>query len=74
MNVALPAIRSDLGGGVSGLQWVVNAYTLMFASLLLSMGALCDLRGARRVMLAGVGVFLTPPAPRWPSPPRRSGS
>jgi DHA2 family methylenomycin A resistance protein-like MFS transporter len=58
VNVALPAIRTDLGGGVSGLQWVINAYTLMFASLLLSMGALCDLRGARRVMLAGVAVFL----------------
>lgn len=58
VNVALPAIRSDLGSGVSGLQWVINAYTLMFASLLLSMGALCDLRGARRVMLAGVAVFL----------------
>ena len=58
VNVALPAIRTDLGSGVSGLQWVINAYTLMFASLLLSMGALCDLRGARRVMLAGVAVFL----------------
>jgi DHA2 family methylenomycin A resistance protein-like MFS transporter len=68
VNVALPAIRSDLGGGVSGLQWVINAYTLMFASLLLSMGALCDLRGARRVMLAGVGVFLTGAAVAFVSP------
>jgi MFS transporter, DHA2 family, methylenomycin A resistance protein len=58
VNVALPAIRTDLGGGVSGLQWVINAYTLMFASLLLTMGALCDLRGARRVMLGGVAVFI----------------
>jgi MFS transporter, DHA2 family, methylenomycin A resistance protein len=58
VNVALPAIRRDLGGGVSGLQWVINAYTLMFASLLLTMGALCDLRGARRVMLGGVAVFV----------------
>src|SRR3954465_15098872 len=31
VNVALPAIREDLGSGVSGLQWVINAYTLMFA-------------------------------------------
>jgi len=68
VNVALPAIRADLGGGVSGLQWVVNAYTLMFASLLLSMGALCDLRGARRVMLAGVGVFLTGAAVAFAAP------
>jgi MFS transporter, DHA2 family, methylenomycin A resistance protein len=58
VNVALPAIHADLGGGVSGLQWVLNAYTLMFASLLLSMGSLCDLRGARRLMLAGIGVFV----------------
>jgi DHA2 family methylenomycin A resistance protein-like MFS transporter len=58
VNVALPEIRRDLGGGVSGLQWVINAYTLMFASLLLTMGALCDLRGARRVMLSGVAVFV----------------
>lgn len=68
VNVALPAIHADLGGGVSGLQWVLNAYTLMFASLLLSMGALCDLRGARRVMLAGVGVFLAGAAVAFAAP------
>lgn len=59
VNVALPAIRTDFGGDVAGLQWVINAYTLMFASLLLSMGAFCDVRGARRVMLGGVAVFVT---------------
>ena len=57
VNIALPAIRRDLGGGVSGLQWVANGYTLMLASLLLSMGVLCDQRGARRVMLAGLALF-----------------
>ena len=57
VNIALPAIRRDLGGGVAGLQWVSNGYTLMLASLLLSMGVLCDQRGARRVMLAGLGLF-----------------
>lgn len=58
VNVALPAIHSDLGSSVAGLQWVINAYTLMLASLLLSMGALCDQRGARRVMLGGVWLFI----------------
>jgi MFS transporter, DHA2 family, methylenomycin A resistance protein len=57
ITVALPEIGRDLGGGVTGLQWVANAYTLMLASLLLSMGALCDQRGARRVMLAGLVLF-----------------
>jgi DHA2 family methylenomycin A resistance protein-like MFS transporter len=58
VNVALPAIRAELGSTIAGLQWVVNGYTLMLASLMLSMGALCDKRGARRVMLGGVGLFV----------------
>ncbi len=58
VSVALPAIGDDLGGSVAGLQWVSNAYTLLFGSLLLSMGALCDRRGARRVMLGGAAVFV----------------
>ncbi|MCS7460466.1 MFS transporter [Paenibacillus doosanensis] len=58
VNVALPAIRSDLGGGMTGLQWVVNAYTIVFAGLLLSMGALADKLGAKRVYAAGLAVFL----------------
>ena len=36
VNVTLPTIRADLGGGVAGLQWVVDGYTLMFAALLLT--------------------------------------
>lgn len=39
VNVALPSIRHDLGGGITGLQWVVDGYTLTFAALLLSTGA-----------------------------------
>jgi DHA2 family methylenomycin A resistance protein-like MFS transporter len=39
VNVALPSIRDDLGGGISGLQWVVDGYTLMFAGLLLTAGS-----------------------------------
>jgi len=58
VNVALPAIRSQLGGGISGLQWVVDGYTLMFAALLLSAGALSDRVGARRAFGAGLVVFV----------------
>jgi MFS transporter, DHA2 family, methylenomycin A resistance protein len=58
VNVALPAIRDDLGGGIAGLQWVVDGYTLMFAALLLSAGSLTDRFGARRVFGAGVVGFV----------------
>lgn len=56
-NTALPEIRADLGGAVSGLQWVVGGYTLVLASLLLSVGALTDRLGAKRLFLAGLGLF-----------------
>ncbi|ASS69362.1 MFS transporter [Paenibacillus sp. RUD330] len=58
VSVALPAIRDDLGGGISGLQWVVNAYTIVFAGLLLSMGAFADKLGAKRVYAVGLTLFL----------------
>lgn len=57
VSVALPTIRGELGGGMSGLQWVVDGYTLLFAALLLSSGALCDRLGARRAYGAGVAAF-----------------
>jgi MFS transporter, DHA2 family, methylenomycin A resistance protein len=57
VNVALPSVRRDLGGGVSGLQWVVDAYTIVFAGLLLTAGSLGDRLGARRVLDAGLVVF-----------------
>jgi MFS transporter, DHA2 family, methylenomycin A resistance protein len=57
VNVALPAIGRNLHGGVTGLQWVVDAYTLSFAGLLLTGGALAERLGARRVLLAGLMVF-----------------
>ena len=53
VNVTLPVIRADLGGGVSGLQWVVDGYTLMFAALLLSAGSLSDRVGRRRAFGSG---------------------
>jgi EmrB/QacA subfamily drug resistance transporter len=58
VNVALPSIRGELGGGITGLQWVVDGYTLTFAALLLSAGALSDRAGARRAFAAGLSVFL----------------
>jgi EmrB/QacA subfamily drug resistance transporter len=57
VNVALPAIRADLGGGLAGQQWVVNAYLLMLGSLILIGGSLGDVYGARRVFAIGVGGF-----------------
>jgi MFS transporter, DHA2 family, methylenomycin A resistance protein len=57
VNVALPSIRADLGGGITGLQWVVDGYTLAFAALLLTAGALSDRIGARRAFAAGLAVF-----------------
>ena len=58
VNVALPAIGSDLGGGITGLQWVVDGYTLMFAALLLSAGALSDRIGARQAFGIGLATFV----------------
>ncbi|UKS31064.1 MFS transporter [Paenibacillus sp. HWE-109] len=58
VSVALPAIRADLGGGLAGLQWVVNAYTVVFAGFLLSMGAFADKLGAKRVYIGGLLLFL----------------
>jgi DHA2 family methylenomycin A resistance protein-like MFS transporter len=58
VNVALPSMRADLGGGITGLQWVVDGYTLMFAALLLSAGALSDRAGARRAFGGGLVLFV----------------
>jgi EmrB/QacA subfamily drug resistance transporter len=57
VNVALPSIQGDLGFSQSGLAWVVNAYLIAFAGLLLLAGRLGDLAGRRNVFLAGLGVF-----------------
>ena len=58
VNVALPSVRRELGGGIGGLQWVVDGYTLMFAALLLSAGALSDRIGARRALAGGLLLFV----------------
>jgi MFS family permease len=57
VNVALPTIQRQLGAGVSGLQWIVDGYTLVFAALLLTGGALGDLYGRKRFYLAGLALF-----------------
>jgi DHA2 family methylenomycin A resistance protein-like MFS transporter len=57
VNVALAPIATSLASGLSGLQWVVNAYTLTFASLLLSGGTLGDRVGARNVYIVGLAIF-----------------
>jgi MFS transporter, DHA2 family, methylenomycin A resistance protein len=60
VNVALPRISEDLGASLAQLQWVVDAYTLGFAALLLSAGVVVDRLGAKRVFSAGfVGFALT---------------
>ncbi len=57
VNVALPAIGSAFGAGMSGLQWVVDAYTLAFAALMLSTGAFSDRAGASRAYALGTALF-----------------
>src|SRR4051812_43996 len=55
--VALPAIQRDLDVATADLQWVVSAYTLAFAGVLVPAGRLADLRGRRRVFMAGLALF-----------------
>ncbi|MEU2093372.1 MFS transporter [Nocardia beijingensis] len=55
---ALPVIRTELGASLADLQWFVNAYTLSFASLLLTASALGDRLGRRRIFLFGIAVFM----------------
>ncbi|GAA2110525.1 MFS transporter [Streptomyces synnematoformans] len=57
VTVALPDIGDDLNTGTSGMQWIVDAYTLLLSALLLSSGALGDRWGRKRAYLAGVTVF-----------------
>ncbi len=57
VNVALPSIHDGLGFSETGLQWVVNAYTITFAGFLLLGGRASDLLGRRRVFLGGIALF-----------------
>ena len=57
LNVALPTLARDLGATESQLQWIVDAYTLVFAGLLLTMGSLGDRFGRRKALIAGLSIF-----------------
>ncbi len=57
VNVALPSIGRDLHAGVSGLQWIIDAYTLVLASLLMLSGSTADRIGRRRTFQTGLAIF-----------------
>jgi MFS family permease len=57
VNVALPSIERDLGGGLPAQQWVTNGYLLTLASLILIGGSLGDIYGERRIFAIGVAAF-----------------
>src|SRR5580658_10712734 len=59
VNVALPSIQHSLRASVSGLQWTLDAYTLVIACLLMLSGSMGDRFGRRRVFQAGLAVFAT---------------
>src|SRR4051794_41604296 len=71
VNVALPAIERDLGGGLSGQQWVSNAYLLALALLILIGGSLGDIYGERRGVALRVGAVGGLSLARAPAPPVR---
>lgn len=57
LNVALPALQRDLDASTSGLQWTIDAYTLVLASLLMLAGSTADRIGRKRVFMAGLVIF-----------------
>ncbi|MEA2420860.1 MAG: hypothetical protein QOE60_3066, partial [Thermoleophilaceae bacterium] len=57
VNTALPSIQEDLGASFTDLQWVIDAYTLSLAALVLTAGVLADRLGRRRVFAAGLAIF-----------------
>src|SRR3954467_11938039 len=72
VNVALPSIHRDLGASLSQLQWIVDSYTIVLASLLILCGSIADRIGRKRVFSLGLGLFATgsllcstAPSPGW---------
>jgi EmrB/QacA subfamily drug resistance transporter len=57
MNVALPAIEREYNADITTIQWVINAYALVFAMLIVAGGRLADMFGRRRVFFVGTGIF-----------------
>src|SRR6187200_2260554 len=58
INLALPAVRNDLGGGISGAQWTIDAYNITFAAVLLTAGSLGDRFGRRTILRVGLLTFV----------------
>src|SRR6476646_9953644 len=58
INLALPAIRDNLGGGISGAQWTLDAYNVTFAAVLLTAGSLGDKFGRRSLLRVGLVTFI----------------
>ena len=58
VNLALKSIASDLHAGVSAMQWVIDSYNLVYASLLLTGGTLGDIYGRRRIFILGIALFI----------------
>src|SRR5262245_2729941 len=58
INLALPAVRNDLGGGISGAQWTIDAYNVAFAAVLLTAGSLGDRFGRRTILRFGLVTFV----------------
>jgi MFS family permease len=63
LNVAIPTLQRELNASASGLQWIINAYILVFAGVLLTMGTLGDRFGRRLAFQAGLVIFGL--ASRW---------
>src|SRR5580692_476208 len=57
VNVALPTVQHGIGGSLAGLQWVIDAYTLALASIMLTAGSTADRVGARKVFVLGLTTF-----------------
>src|SRR5919112_4224098 len=57
VNTALPSIHDDLGGSFADLQWVVDAYTLALATVVLTAGSLADRIGRKRTFIVGLAIF-----------------
>ena len=59
VNIAIPTIQAKLNATITGIQWIVNGYTLMLCALILISGALGDRFGRKRVFTLGIGLFIT---------------
>ena len=61
VNLAVKTISTDLRAGVSEMQWVIDSYNLVYASLLLTAGTLGDLYGRRKIFVVGIALFTAGP-------------